>query len=63
MAATKRKLTRQEVARFQAIRASQKARAAANDNADADAPRSAYVDTAMTPGMLTACVEAAGYPN
>ena len=56
MAQANRKITAKQVARFQAIRAS-KARAASNDNAPV---KSAYVDTNMTPGMLAACVEAAG---
>ena len=56
--AAQRKLTAKQVARFKAIRAS-KARAASNDNAPARV-KSAYVDTTMTPGMLAACVEAAG---
>lgn len=53
-----RKITRQQVARFKAIRAS-KARAASNDNAPR--AKSAYVDTTMTPGMLADCVASAGY--
>ena len=56
MAKTARKLTAKQVARFQAIRARQ----ASNDNAPI---KSAYVDTNMTPGMLAACVEAAGFPG
>ena len=59
MAQANRKITAKQVARFKAIRASQKARAASNDNAPARV-KSAYVDTTMTPGMLAACVEAAG---
>ena len=55
MAQPKRKLTQQDVARFKAIQAKRKA--AANDNQN---PKCAYVDTTMTPGMLAACVEAAG---
>lgn len=57
MAQPKRKLTQQEVARFKAIQAKRKA--AANDNQGKN-PKCAYVDTTMTPGMLAACVEAAG---
>lgn len=53
-----RKLTAAQVARFKAIRAA-KARSAANDNAPR--AKSAYVDTTMTPGMLKACVAAAGF--
>lgn len=34
-------------------------RKASNDNASARV-KSAYVDTTMTPGMLAACIEAAG---
>jgi hypothetical protein len=34
-------------------------RTASNDNQPA--PKSAYVDTTMTPGMLAACVAAAGF--
>lgn len=64
MAATKRKLTQAQVARFCAIRNAKKAREgvggmsqdAANDNV-----QSAYVATKMTPGMLAACVAAAGF--
>lgn len=52
-----RKYTAKEVARFKAIAASKKARAASNDNAPV---KSAYVNTTMTPGMLAACVAAAG---
>ena len=59
MAQPARKPTAKQIARFQAIRASQKARTASNDNAPARV-KSAYVDTTMTPGMLAACVEAAG---
>ena len=56
--AAARKFTAKEVARFKAIAAAKKARAASNDNT---APvKSAYVNTTMTPGMLKACVEAAG---
>lgn len=57
MAQPKRKLTQQEVARFKAIQAKRKA--AANDNQGN--PKCAYVDTTMTPGMLEACVAAAGF--
>ena len=57
MAQPKRKITQQDVARYKAI-AARKA-AASNDNAPARV-KSAYVDTTMTPGMLAACVEAAG---
>ena len=56
------KLTRQQVARFCAIRNAIKAKQANatvdNDNAPV---RSAYVNTTMTAGMLAACVAAAGY--
>lgn len=54
--AAQRKLTQKDVARFKAIKA--KKDAAANDNPGR--VKSAYVDTTMTPGMLAACVEAAG---
>lgn len=50
------KYTSKDIARFKAIRAA-KAKTATNDNS---AKRSIYVDTTMTPGMLRACVEAAG---
>lgn len=59
-----RKLTAKDVARFKAIRASKAARAAKGDNDNQPAGRgakSAYVNTTMTPAMLAACVEAAGF--
>lgn len=56
MAQPKRKITQQDVARYKAISAHKAA--ASNDNAPR--AKSAYVDTTMTPGMLAACVEAAG---
>lgn len=61
--AAQHKLTANQVARFKAIRAKKAAAASkastpANDNARA---KSAYVDTTMTPGMLAACVAAAGF--
>ena len=58
MAQPKRKLTQQDIARFKAIEAKRKA--AANDNQGKN-PKCAYVDTTMTPGMLEACVAAAGF--
>ncbi|MBS7671753.1 hypothetical protein [Croceicoccus gelatinilyticus] len=56
------KFTQKDIARFKAIRAAQ-ARRASNDNAPAQRtknPKSAYVDTTMSPAMLQACVESAG---
>jgi len=56
-----RKLTAKDVARFKAIRAAQAAKSD-NDNQPAGrGAKSAYVNTTMTPGMLAACVEAAGF--
>ena len=61
--ANARKLSAKDVARFKAIAAAKKARAQApaNDNQGKN-PKCAYVNTTMTPGMLKACIETAGYP-
>ena len=54
-----RKLTQKDIARFRAINAARKARKTpANDNKGVPC---AYVNTTMTPGMLKACIEAAGF--
>jgi len=59
MAKNARTITSKDIARFKAMRAAKAARAdqASNDNTPV---KSAYVNTTMTPGMLAACVEAAG---
>lgn len=58
--ANARKLSAKQVARFKAIAAAKKARDQAPANDNQGNPKCAYVDTTMTPGMLAACVEAAG---
>ena len=58
--ANARKLSAKDVARFKAIAAAKKTRAQAPANDNHGNPKCAYVDTTMTPGMLAACVEAAG---
>lgn len=53
-------ISSKQVARFAAIRTAKKAKAAPKAANDNRAVRCKLVNTTMTPGMLAACVEAAG---